>query len=180
VVAGGGGDVVDLGQASVAHRSTKNRPAATTASPSTTTAPGACVFIQLRLRHPMVDLRTASRRTVASFYLASITIGCACSVLEARSGTGSIPDPFKISHMVEAVTLISRTRSSPWILLYPQPRFSRARRKTRALMQRRVSRPTRVFRLGCGGVRAFGQGAVPAQDRVGADQEPQAAQHVFW
>lgn len=36
-------------------------------------------------------------------------------VLEARSGAGSMPASFRISHTVEAATFIPRTRSSPWM-----------------------------------------------------------------
>ena len=56
-----------------------------------------------------------------------------------RRGAGSIPALFRISHTVDAAIFTPRPASSPWILRYPQPGFSRASRRTRALMFRRVA-----------------------------------------
>jgi hypothetical protein len=59
----------------------------------------------------------------------------AAQVLQVRSGAGAIPASFKISHTVDAATLISRTSSSPWSRRYPQLGFSRARRSTGARIE---------------------------------------------
>lgn len=59
-------------------------------------------------------------------------------VVEARSGAGSIPASRRICQTVDAATLIPRTSSSPWMRLYPQDRFSRARRSTSRRMERTV------------------------------------------
>jgi hypothetical protein len=68
-------------------------------------------------------------------------------VLEARSGAGSIPDSLRISHTVDAAIFTPRTSNSPWILRYPQPALSFARRRTRAQMERTVrGRPGRFGR----------------------------------
>jgi uncharacterized protein YkwD len=99
-------------------------------------------------------------------------------VLEARAGAGSIPASVKISHTVEAATFTPRTSSSPWILRYPQLGFSRARRSTRARMERTGAWPARAFRPGDGRVTAGEQVAMPAQHSVGAYQQPHSAQHV--
>src|ERR1039457_5181609 len=56
-----------------------------------------------------------------------------------RRGTGSIPAFFRISHAVDAAIFTPRPASSPWILRYPHPGFSRASRSTRALMFRGVA-----------------------------------------
>ena len=65
-------------------------------------------------------------------------------VLDARSGAGSIPASFRISHTVEAATFTPRTSSSPWTRLYPQLGFSRTRRSTRTRTERTVGgRPGR-------------------------------------
>jgi hypothetical protein len=56
-----------------------------------------------------------------------------------RRGAGSIPAFFRISHTVDAATFTPRPASSPWILRYPHSGFSRASRRTRALMFRRVA-----------------------------------------
>jgi hypothetical protein len=50
-----------------------------------------------------------------------------------------MPLAFRISHTVDAATLTPRPASSPWILRYPHSGFSRASRRTRALMFRRVA-----------------------------------------
>jgi hypothetical protein len=57
-------------------------------------------------------------------------------VRSARRGVGSIPAFFRISHTVDAAIFTSSPASSPWILRYPQSGFSRASRRTRALMFR--------------------------------------------
>ena len=56
-----------------------------------------------------------------------------------RRGAGSIPALFRISHAVDAAIYTPRPASLPWILRYPHPRFSRASRRTSALMVRRVA-----------------------------------------
>jgi hypothetical protein len=56
-----------------------------------------------------------------------------------RRRAGSMPLAFKISHTVDAATLTPRPASSPWILRYPHPGFSRASRRTSARMFRRVA-----------------------------------------
>ena len=56
-----------------------------------------------------------------------------------RRGAGSIPAFLRISHTVEAAIFTPRPASSPWILRYPHSGFSRASRRTRALMFRRVA-----------------------------------------
>jgi hypothetical protein len=56
-----------------------------------------------------------------------------------RRGAGSIPAFFKISRTVDAATFAPRLVSSPRILRSPHPGFSRASRRTRALMLRRVA-----------------------------------------
>jgi hypothetical protein len=45
----------------------------------------------------------------------------------------------RISHTVDAATVTPRPASSPWILRYPHSGFSRASRRTGALMFRRVA-----------------------------------------
>lgn len=68
-------------------------------------------------------------------------------VLAARSGAGSMPASLSISQTVDAATVIPSTSSSPWILRYPQPGFSVARRKTRVRMECTVrGRPGRFGR----------------------------------
>ena len=52
---------------------------------------------------------------------------------------GSMPLALRISHTVDAATFMPSPASSPWILRYPQPGFSRASRRTRAWMLRRVA-----------------------------------------
>jgi hypothetical protein len=53
----------------------------------------------------------------------------------------------RISHTVDAATLMPRAASSPWMRLYPQLGFSRVRRRTRVRMLRRVGgRPGRFGR----------------------------------
>jgi hypothetical protein len=56
-----------------------------------------------------------------------------------RRGAGSIPAFFRISHTVDAAIFTPRPASSPWILRYPHSGFSRASRRTSALMFRRVA-----------------------------------------
>jgi hypothetical protein len=51
---------------------------------------------------------------------------------------GWMPLALRISHTVDAATFTPSPASSPWILRYPQPGFSRASRRTRAWMFRRV------------------------------------------
>jgi hypothetical protein len=50
-----------------------------------------------------------------------------------------MPLVLRISHTADAATLTPRPASSPWILRYPQPGFSRASRRTRAWMFQRVA-----------------------------------------
>ena len=57
----------------------------------------------------------------------------------SAAGPGSMPLALRISQTVDAATLTPRPASSPWILRYPQPGFSRASRRTRAWMFRRVA-----------------------------------------
>ncbi|SFG79833.1 hypothetical protein SAMN02787118_12924 [Streptomyces mirabilis] len=65
-------------------------------------------------------------------------------MLEERSGAGSTPASFTISHTVEAATFTPRTSGSPWTRRYAQLGFSRARRNTRARTGRTVrGRPGR-------------------------------------
>jgi len=65
-------------------------------------------------------------------------------VLAARSGAGSIPASFNISHTVDAATFTPSTSSSPCRRRYPQLGFSRARRSTSTRMERTVGgRPGR-------------------------------------
>src|SRR6266581_3688679 len=56
-----------------------------------------------------------------------------------RSGAGSAPLALRISPTVDAATLTPSPASSPWILRYPHPGFSRASRRTRALIFRRIA-----------------------------------------
>ena len=51
----------------------------------------------------------------------------------------------RISQTVEAATLMPRAASSPWMRRYPQDVFSRARRRTRARMERTVGGRPRRF-----------------------------------
>jgi hypothetical protein len=67
----------------------------------------------------------------------------AAHVLLVRWGAGSTPAWWRISQTVDAATFTPRTRSSPWILRYPQVVFSRARRSTSRWIDRTVrGRPT--------------------------------------
>src|ERR1035438_2883101 len=50
-----------------------------------------------------------------------------------------MPLALRISHTVDAATFMPSPASSPWILRYPQPGFSRASRRTSARMLRRVA-----------------------------------------
>jgi hypothetical protein len=52
---------------------------------------------------------------------------------------GSMPLLLRISHTVDAATFTPRPAIPPWIPRYPQPGFSRASRRIRALMFRRVA-----------------------------------------
>jgi DNA-binding CsgD family transcriptional regulator len=62
-----------------------------------------------------------------------------------RPGAGATPCSFTISQMVEAATLMPRAASSPWMRRYPREEFSRARRRTRARIERTVrGRPRRL------------------------------------
>src|ERR1019366_6499525 len=89
-----------------------------------------------------------------------------------RRGAGSIPAFLRISHAVDAATFTPRPASSPWILRYPHSGFSRASRRTRALMFRRVAgRPAGFGGHGPGGPAAADDVAVPAHDRVRGDQQ---------
>jgi hypothetical protein len=56
-----------------------------------------------------------------------------------RRGARSIPAFWRISHTVDAATVTPRPASSPWILRYPHSGFSRASRRTGALMFGRVA-----------------------------------------
>ena len=56
-----------------------------------------------------------------------------------RRRAGSMPLALRISHTVDAATLTPSPAISPWILRYPHPGFSRASRRTRAWMFRRVA-----------------------------------------
>jgi len=99
-------------------------------------------------------------------------------VSAVRSGAGSIPAALRISQTVDAATLIPSVSSSPWILLYPHVLFSRARRSTSARIDRTVGgRPGRLGRE-IGGVSFRDQVAVPAQDGLGAYEQPDVAQEV--
>jgi hypothetical protein len=49
-----------------------------------------------------------------------------------RSGAGGIFSALRTRRMVDALTWWPSLRSSPWILLYPQPWFSVASRSMRA------------------------------------------------
>jgi hypothetical protein len=65
-------------------------------------------------------------------------------VPQARSGAGSMPASFRISHTVEAATFTPSTNSSPCTRRYPQPGFSRTIRSTNTRMERTVrGRPGR-------------------------------------
>ena len=57
----------------------------------------------------------------------------------ARRLPGLMPLALRISHTVDAAMLTPRPASSPWILRYPHSGFSRASRRTRVLMSRRVA-----------------------------------------
>ena len=77
-----------------------------------------------------------------------------------RPGAGATPCSFTISQMVEAATLMPRAASSPWMRRYPREEFSRARRRTRARIERTVrGRPRRLS--------AAGRGMAPRQARGG-------------
>jgi hypothetical protein len=86
-----------------------------------------------------------------------------------RSGAGSMPLALGISHTVDAATLTPRPASSPWILRYPHPALSRASRRTRALMFRRVAGRPVLPRMD---LAAADDVAVPAHDRVRRDEQP--------
>ena len=88
-----------------------------------------------------------------------------------RRGAGSITAFLRISHTVGAATVTPRPASSPWILRYLHSGFSRASRRTGALMFRRVAGRPVSPRLD---LAAAGDVAVPAQDRVLSDQQPQS------
>ena len=62
----------------------------------------------------------------------------ASQVGPGRRGAGSMPLALRISHTVDAATFTPSPANSPWILRYPQLGFSRASRRTRALMCLRV------------------------------------------
>ena len=96
-----------------------------------------------------------------------------------RRGAGSIPAFFKISHAVDAATITPRPASSPWILRYPHSGFSRASRRTSAPD---VPASSRAAGFGIHGPRrpaAADDVAVPAQDRVRGDQQPQTVAARF-
>ncbi len=83
-----------------------------------------------------------------------------------------MPLVLRISQTVDAATLTPSPASSPWILRYPHPGFSRASRRTRAVMFPAGHRPASPAPLGSGGPAAPDDVAVPAQDRVRGDQQP--------
>ncbi len=68
-----------------------------------------------------------------------------------RRRAGLMPLALRISHTVGAATLTPRSASSPWILRYPHSGFSRASRRIRAWMFRRVAGrpvlPARTWRV---------------------------------
>ena len=93
-------------------------------------------------------------------------------VLQARSGAGWMPASLRISHTVEAATFTPRTSSSPWTRL-PPARILPDQTQHEGADGTHRRWPTQPFRCGPGGVPSGAQVAVPAQDRVRADQQPQ-------
>jgi hypothetical protein len=80
---------------------------------------------------------------------------------------------------VDAVTLTPGPASSPWILLYPQPGFSWASRRTSARMLRRVAgRPVLPHADRPAWLR-LDTVVVPAHDRVRGNQQPQPRTPCF-
>ena len=67
------------------------------------------------------------------------TAGTAASSARSAGPAGPVPLALSISQTVDAATLTPRPAISPWILRYPPSGFSRASRRTRALMFRGVA-----------------------------------------
>ncbi len=81
-----------------------------------------------------------------------------------------MPLVLRISHTVDAAPLTPRPASSPWILRYPHSGFS----LDQGLDVPAGRRPAGPAVLGSGGPAAADDVAVPAQDRVRGDQQPQS------
>jgi hypothetical protein len=87
-----------------------------------------------------------SRKSAASRPSACERRNCA-QVVAARSGAGSMPATRRISHTVDAATLIPRVSSSPCTRRYPQDGFSGTKRSTSTRIERTVGgRPRRQGR----------------------------------
>ena len=95
-----------------------------------------------------------------------------------RSGAGEMPLVLRISHTVDAATLTPRQASSPWILRYPHSGFSLASRN-QGFDVPAGGRAAGPAALGSGGPAAPDDVAVPAQDCVRGDQQPQSLAPCF-
>jgi hypothetical protein len=114
-----------------------------------------------------------SRKSAASRPSARERRNCA-QVVAARSGAGSMPATRRISHTVDAATLIQC--SSPCTRRYPQGRFSRTKRSTSTRIDRTVGGRLRRQGREAAAWQRGEQVTMPAQDRVWAYQQPQALQ----
>lgn len=111
-LAGGAGDEVDLGQARVAHGSTKNGPGATTGSPPTTTASGRTV---LRVRIPRNfnphGVRGPYRPLCTRLPPAEMSDVGVAGCVRARGAGGEgctrIPDPLRPDRAARSVASLS-------------------------------------------------------------------------
>src|SRR6185312_1792126 len=90
-----------------------------------------------------------------------------------RRGAGSIPAFFRISHTVDAATFTPRPASSPWILRYPRSGVLTGQPEDQGTDVPAGRRPAGLTAHGPAGPAAADDVAVPAQDRLRSDQQPQ-------
>ena len=96
-----------------------------------------------------------------------------------RRGAGSIPAFFRISHAVEAAIFTPRPASSPWIRRYPPSGVLAGQPEDQGLDVPAGGWPAALAAYGPGGPAAADDVAVPAQDGVRGDQQPQSVAPRF-
>ena len=89
-------------------------------------------------------------------------------MLVDRCGAGSGPSALRISHTVEAATLIPGVASSAWMRRRPRDGFSWTRRMTDVRMERTVGGRAAPFAFRDVRVPLSDRVVVPAEDRVGS------------
>ena len=88
-------------------------------------------------------------------------------------GAGALPLTLRISQTVDAATLTPRPAISPWILRYPQSGVLAGQSQDQGLDVPAGRWPACPGVRGRGGPAAADDVAVPAQDRVRGNQQPQ-------